>query len=67
MYNAKSNTTKVSFFWDQSQDNSLSGFLQKKQASDWLTYLVYQLEACLFLVGNHLDSWPDTDLRKNWL
>ena len=45
MYNAKSNTTKVSFFWDQSQDNSLSGFLQKKQASDWLTYLVYKLEA----------------------
>ena len=42
MYNAKSNTTKVSFFWDQNQDNSLSGFLQKKQASDWLTYLVYQ-------------------------
>ena len=25
-----------------------SGFLPKKQASDWLIYLVYQLEACFF-------------------
>ena len=35
--------TKVSFFWDQSQDMSLSGFPQKKkkkQASDWLIFLV---------------------------
>ena len=30
--------TKVSFFWDQSQDMSSSGFPPKKQASDWLTY-----------------------------
>ena len=27
---------------------SSSGFLPKKQTSDWLTYLVYQLEACFF-------------------
>ena len=27
---------------------SLSGFLPKTQGSDWLTYLVYQLEACFF-------------------
>ena len=39
---------KVNFFWDQSQNMSLSGFLPKKQGSDWLTYLVYQLEACFF-------------------
>ena len=39
-------------------------FPAKKQISDWLTYLVYQLEAC-FLAGNHLNSCPDVDLRKN--
>ena len=27
---------------------SLSGFLPKTQGSDWLTYLVYQLEAWFF-------------------
>ena len=42
------NTTKVSFFWDQSQDMSSSGFPPNKQASIWLTYLVYQLQACFF-------------------
>ena len=36
---------------------------KKNQASDWLTYLVYKLEAC-FLAGNHLNSCPDLDLRK---
>ena len=40
--------TKVSFFWDQSQDISSRGFPPKIQASDWLTYLVYQLEFCFF-------------------
>ena len=34
---------KVSFFWDLCQDMSSSSFLPKKQASDWLTHLVYQL------------------------
>ena len=56
-------TSKVSFFLDQSQNMSSSGFLTKEQASDWLTYLVYQLEAC-FLAENHLNSCPDSDLRK---
>ena len=41
---------KVSFFWDQSQDMGSSSFLLKKQVSDYLTYLVYKLEAC-FLAG----------------
>ena len=45
-----------------SQDKSC-GFSPKIQASDWLTYLVYQLEAC-FLVGNNLNSCLDSDLRK---
>ena len=40
--------TKVSFFWDQSQDISSRGFSPKIQASDWLTYLVYLLEFCFF-------------------
>ena len=37
--------TKVSFFWDQIQDMSLSGFPLKEQSTDWLIFLVYQLEA----------------------
>ena len=44
------NYTWVSFFWDQSQDMGSSSFLLKKQVSDYLTYLVYKLEAC-FLAG----------------
>ena len=32
--------SKVSFFWDQSQDISSSGFPLKKPASDLLTYLI---------------------------
>ena len=32
-------------------------FLPKKQASDWLTYQFYQLEAWVFLAGNHLNSY----------
>ena len=55
--------TKVIFFWDQSQDMSSSSFPPKKQASDWLTYLVYQSEACFF--GDK--PLADLDLRKNWL
>ena len=39
---------------------SSSGFLPKKQASDWLTYLVYKSEACFF-GGNHFNSFPDSD------
>ena len=31
---------KVSFFWDQSHNMSLSGFPPKNQSSDWLTSLV---------------------------
>ena len=40
---------------------------QNKQASDWLTYLIYQLEACFSLAGSHLTSCSGYDLRKNWL
>ena len=36
------------FFWDQSQYMSSNDFPPKKQASDWLIYLVYQLEVCFF-------------------
>ena len=32
--------TKVSFFWDQSQDNSLSGFPAKKKTDPWLADLL---------------------------
>ena len=39
---------KVSFFSDQSQHMSSRDFLPKNQASDLLTYLVYQLKACFF-------------------
>ena len=39
---------KDSFFWNQSQDTGSSGFLPKKQASDLLTFLVYQLGAWFF-------------------
>ena len=38
--------TKVSFFWAQILDMS---------SSDWLTYLVHQLEACVF--GGKLLTW----------
>ena len=50
--------SKVSFFWDQSQEMSLISFPPKKQASDWLTYLVFQLETC-FYSGKPLElmSW----------
>ena len=48
-------STKVIFFWDQSQNMSSSTSLQpKKQASDWLTYLVYQLET----TWTHVWSFP---------
>ena len=45
-------STKVSFFWDHSQDKSSRSFLPRKQISDWLTNLIYQLEVCFF--------WPET-------
>ena len=42
-------------------------WVQKNRTLDWLTsYLVYQLKAC-FLPGNHLNSCPYWDLRKNWI
>ena len=37
-------------------------FPAKKAGSDWLTYLVYQFEAC-FCGGNHLNSCADSNLR----
>ena len=37
--------TKVSFFL---RSESGHGFPPKKQASDWMTYLALQLEACFF-------------------
>ena len=45
-WNCKKINIKVSFFWDQSQD--MGDFPPKNQASDWLTYQVYQLEASFF-------------------
>ena len=54
------------FLISESGHDYSSGFWPKEQASDWLTYLVYQLEA-VFLVRNRLNSCPDTDLRKVWL
>ena len=39
---------KSVLFLDQSQQMSSSGFPSKKQAFDWMTYLVYQLKACFF-------------------
>ena len=47
---------KVSFVWDLTHMSS-NVFLPKKQASDWLTYQFYQLEAWVFLAGNHLNSY----------
>ena len=39
-----------------------------KKAFDWLTYLVFQLVAWFFSrLRDHLNSCPDSDLRKNWL
>ena len=51
---------------------NLSGFLPKNQASDWLTYLVDQLEAW-YLAGKQLElmSWlqssEKTDFNEKWL
>ena len=60
--------TNVSFFWDLNQDMSSSGLPQKKnQASDWRTYLIYQLEACFF-GGKLLLTHVLTQIsEKNWL
>ena len=58
--------TKSQIFLRSESGHDSRVFPAKKQISDWLTYLVYQLEAC-FLAGNHLNSCPDVDLRKNWL
>ena len=57
--------TKGSFFWDQIQDMSSSG-LPIRKVSDWLTYLVHQLDACVFWRET---TWSHvlTDVRKNWL
>ena len=58
--------TKVNFFWDQCQPSGheFICFPPKKQAADWLIYLVFQLKAC-FLARNHLNTCPDSDLRIN--
>ena len=45
---------------------SSSSFPPKKQASDWLTYLVYQLEA-IFLPGKPLEPISWLGSQKNWL
>ena len=55
--------TKVSFFWDRSQDMSSSGFPQKNKPMisrpDWLAN-----QRPGFLVENHLNSCSDSHLRK---
>ena len=43
---------------------NLSGILPKNQASDWLTYLVDQLEAWYLAGGNSLNSCPDSRAQK---
>ena len=46
---------------------SSSSFSPKKQAFDWLTYMVYQLEACFFwreTTPNNVLTWIS---EKNWL
>ena len=53
----KRKSSKVSFFWDPSQDMSSRGFPPKKTG----LYLVNQSGACFF-AGNHLSACPDTDL-----
>ena len=61
--------SKVSFFWDQSQDMSSSGFPPKIQASNWLTYLVsYQLEDWFFFGRNPLElmSWLWSQKKLNF-
>ena len=66
--------TKVSFFWDLSQDMSSSGFPPKNKASDWLTYLVwfFWLETTWTHVLNRIsektdfsDSLTDITYRLN--
>ena len=38
---------------------------KKKQASDWLNYLVYQLEACFYWREKPIELiCPDSNLRK---
>ena len=54
------------FFWDQSQDMSSSSFPPKNRP------LIGRPDRSanqriVFLAGNHLNSCPDSDLRKNWL
>ena len=45
---------------------NLSCYLSINNASYWLMKLVYQLEAW-FLVGNNLNSYPDSGSKKNCL
>ena len=56
--------TKVSFFWDPSQDMSSSSFPTKKTAL--LIGRLYRSanQRPAFLAGNHLNSCPDSDVRK---
>ena len=60
--------TKVSFFWDsESEDMTSSGFCPKKQASQLVDLSGLPIKGLLFWWGNHLNSCPDSYLRKNWL
>ena len=63
----KQYTPKVSFFWDPSQDKISSGFPSKIQAFDWLTHLVYQIEAC-YLSGKKLEliCWPGSQRKTDF-
>ena len=60
----KENAAKGSFFWTPKSGHEFKEFPTKKQASDWLTYLVYQLEVQFWAV-NHLNSCPDSRSQKN--
>ena len=51
--------TKVSFFWDPSQDMTSSGFTPKKHTFNWETRYVSQSEPYCFFGGKPLElmSW----------
>ena len=56
---------KVIFFWDWSQDMSSSGFPPKNR--HLIGWPIWSTNYKPFLVGNHLNSCPDSNLRKKWL
>ena len=58
--------SKVSFFWNQSQDIS-SSIVSRQKSRHLIGWPIWSTNYKPFLVGNHLNSCPDSNLRKNWL